>query len=1216
MKKQKPKETPESLSIQDEPPTALLLEINSLPVSGGLPHGDRPQANGSPTREFEQFFKLSLDLLCIAGLDGYFKRLNPAWYKTLGYSEQELLSTPYLEFVHPEDQAATVAELEKLGEGRDTIDFENRLRCRDGSYRWLAWNAKSFAKEQVLYCIGRDITERKQANLLLQRQQEQLHLALEGSGDGLWDWNLTTGEAYFSPQWLEMLGYGTGELSGHVDTWKRLIHPDDQSWVMGILQAHLQDSCVSYTFDYRVLMKSGEWKWIANFGRVVTRNSDGAPLRMAGTHRDINERKRAEAKLKETKIALQALAANLSSILDNAAAAISSFCQTPDGRYNYLFNSKGSEAIYGYTSAEMQQDHLWESRVHPADLEPLLSRIDAAILREEICIVEYRFYHKDGSLRWIESTYTSRYDPVANCWIVVVFDIDISDRKQAEAALKASEERYYSLVNNIPGAVYRCAFNPNWTMEYVSLSITELTGYAPTDLMNDRVCSFASLVHPDDWAPAHQQLTAAIAAQVTVTLEYRLRHRDGNYRWVKDCSQGIFNQAGDCLYTDGILLDISDRKRLQVALQASEQKYRAIVEDQTELICRYKPDSTILFVNEAYCRYFQVNRADLIGQSYQPLIYEADLERVHQLVNSLSPENPIIAVENRVVVNGELRWTQWINRMILDDQGECLEFQSIGRDITDRKRVEAALCESEERLRLALEAAQMGLWDWNILTNRIIWSPTLERIMEMELGSFDGSPETLISLIHPDDRSLVQAAIDRAVHQRESYNIEFRFVLPDGRIRWAAAKGQVFYDCNNQPIRMTGLDLDISDRKQREEIIRNIALGVSAEVGDAFFQSLTVYLCKALEVEYAFVGELLPPGMERVKIIAGCAKGQPIEPFEYPLVNTPCQHVVGQQIRVYPQVQNSFPEDDYLREIGAESYLGAPLFSSTGDAFGLIAIVSSRPLTDTGLLVETLKIFSARASAELERKRSAEIHQNLEQEKALNELKLRFFSIASHEFRTPLSTILIAAQLLENTEPRGLSAKSLRNVQRIQKCAQRLRQLITDTLTIARIEAQKLELNPQPLALRVFCTQLVEEIQSSMASEHSIVFRYKGKNDPVSLDEKLLSLILSNLLTNALKYSAPTTAIDFQVSLLATEVVFMVKDRGIGIRPEDQPYLFEPFYRGTNIGKIDGSGLGLAIVNKCVDLHRGQITFESQVDQGTKFVVRLPHNFKEKREII
>lgn len=241
-----------------------------------------------------------------------------------------------------------------------------------------------------------------------------------------------------------------------------------------------------------------------------------------------------------------------------------------------------------------------------------------------------------------------------------------------------------------------------------------------------------------------------------------------------------------------------------------------------------------------------------------------------------------------------------------------------------------------------------------------------------------------------------------------------------------------------------------------------------------------------------------------------------------------------------------------------------------------------------------------------ERQRMEAIQQALQQEQKLSQMKLRFFSMTSHEFRTPLSVIQIAAELLENSVSEGKTAKNIRNIHRIKSIVQHLTDMLSNILDIARMEAQKLEIKPTPFHLKTFCSDLLEELESTYQGESRIQFRFLGKIDLVELDEQLLHKILSNLLVNALKYSNPGQKVEFQVNQQEEQVEFEIVDQGIGIPVELHPHLFEPFQRGENVGKIEGSGLGLAIVKKCVDSLHGQISFTSTEQKGTTFVVILP----------
>ncbi|MBK1990673.1 PAS domain S-box protein [Sphaerospermopsis aphanizomenoides BCCUSP55] len=232
--------------------------------------------------------------------------------KILGYTTEEWLAQPnfWLSHIHPEDLSLVVAQLSHL----DDLEYhlhQYRFLHKNGNYLWIE-DKFHLVRDQAgkpVEIIGyiADITEkqaalqeRELAQLALRESEERLILALEASGDGLWDWNIITNELYLSPQWVEMLGFEVGELPSHVSTWEKLIHPEDQPYVQQKLNAHLQDASCDYRLNYRFQTKAGSYKWIANYGKAVVRDAQGNPLRMTGTHRDITETKNVESQLRQT----------------------------------------------------------------------------------------------------------------------------------------------------------------------------------------------------------------------------------------------------------------------------------------------------------------------------------------------------------------------------------------------------------------------------------------------------------------------------------------------------------------------------------------------------------------------------------------------------------------------------------------------------------------------------------------------------------------------------------------------------------------------------------------------------------------------------------------------------------------------------------------------------------------------------------------------------
>jgi signal transduction histidine kinase len=236
------------------------------------------------------------------------------------------------------------------------------------------------------------------------------------------------------------------------------------------------------------------------------------------------------------------------------------------------------------------------------------------------------------------------------------------------------------------------------------------------------------------------------------------------------------------------------------------------------------------------------------------------------------------------------------------------------------------------------------------------------------------------------------------------------------------------------------------------------------------------------------------------------------------------------------------------------------------------------------------------------------LKQTFAQEKELSDLKVRLFSMISHEFRTPLSVILGSSQLLKESLQNLVDEGKLKNLDRIQVSVKLMNNLLTDILLLTRAEAGKLECKPEWLDVEAFCLNLVEDIQVLNKQKTMIKFTSKNYFDRVFLDEKLLYSILNNLLSNAIKYSPDGGSIYFSLNVEKNAIAFEISDEGIGIPLEDRQQIYEPFYRGNNVDRIVGSGLGLAVVKKCLELQGGEISFQSEVGAGTTFTIRIPFN--------
>jgi two-component system, NtrC family, sensor kinase len=411
----------------------------------------------------DRFFNLSIDLLCIASLDGYFKRLNPTWEKTLGYTPSELMSVPYLEFVHPEDREATIAEAKKLETGIDSISFENRYLCKDGSYKWLLWTAAPFTEEGLIYAVARDITESKIAEAELRDLSIALANAVEGisrlDSQGRY---ITVNKAY-----ANTAGYQPEEMIGM--EWVLTVHPEDQEKLIEAYEQMLRDGKVEA--EARGVRKDGS----VFYKQVVMVSAYDCQQRFIGHHcflKDITERKQMEQELKQAnellelrveartaqleqtvqqlkteisdrKHAQKALAKQertLRTILDHAPIWI--WMKDPNGKV--LFANKTFCNNLGISETDFLQ--LNPDRAIAPEEAANCCASDAACWSQESpyrCEEIRRFV--DGDLHYLEITKAKIKDEQGQPIGLIGLAVDATLRKQQAEKLQRSEAKYKKL---------------------------------------------------------------------------------------------------------------------------------------------------------------------------------------------------------------------------------------------------------------------------------------------------------------------------------------------------------------------------------------------------------------------------------------------------------------------------------------------------------------------------------------------------------------------------------------------------------------------------------------------------------------------------------------------------------------------------------------------------------------------------------------------------
>jgi signal transduction histidine kinase len=421
------------------------------------------------------------------------------------------------------------------------------------------------------------------------------------------------------------------------------------------------------------------------------------------------------------------------------------------------------------------------------------------------------------------------------------------------------------------------------------------------------------------------------------------------------------------------------------------------------------------------------------------------------------------------------------------------------------------------------------------------------------------------------------------------------------------------------------LEQNIAERQRAEKLLRHVASAVSG-TGKVFFETLVQSLVEGLDADYGFVAELLPNNRERVRTMGAFACGKLVDDFEYDLANTPCENVVGKQLCLYRNgVQALFPKDHLLVEMGVQGYAGTPLFEARGRALGLLVVLYRRPLEQPELVASMLRIFAARAAAELERLRASEAlartnqalrgrsaeltqaNQDLRDataELARSNAELQQFAyVASHDLQEPLRAVAGCIQLLEERLRNQLDARGDELIGHVVDGATRMQTLIDDLLMLSRVGTRPRAFTPTDMGA------VLEEVRSNLAValEESGASLTSGILPTITADPPQMIQLLQNLIGNAVKFRGEQPpVIRVGAERKDTSWVFSVADNGIGVEPQYFERIFLLFQRLHTRRNYPGTGIGLAICKKIVERHGGRIWVESTPGQGATFFFTIP----------
>ncbi|MCX5971210.1 MAG: PAS domain S-box protein, partial [Coprothermobacterota bacterium] len=523
-------------------------------------------------KESEELFKSvvrnSSNLTILTDAKGIVTYLSPQCESVIGHPIDRFIGQIMPDIIFPDDvEKCREAWEQVVKREQDLREFEYRIIDGQGAIRWLTHSAKFITVEGrnlgMQNTIG-DITERKQAEEALRESEERWQFALEGAGDGLWDWNAQTNQVYFSHKWKAMLGYGDDEIGNTLDEWGKRIHPDDRERAYAALNPHLEGRAPAYISEHRVLCKDGTYKWILDRGMVISRTLEGKPLRVIGTHSDITERKILEAHLEKERREFKL-------IVDSSPILI--FYKDQEGRFVRV-NKAFAEAT------KVSEDEVLGKTVfdfYSAKIAQGMTNDDQEVLklgRPKFNIMER--YESPSGIRWVRTDKVPTLDENGVVIGLLGFAQDITERKQAEESLR-SEQMMLARTEGI-------ARVGSWEWDIATDTVTwsdELFRIFQRD-PQEGAPSFAehpAFYHPDDMSRMRQAVEVAVADGTPYELEMRANRKDGETRvcMARGVAEMALNGRASRLF--GSLQDITERKIAEEKLLKSYEFVKKTLND-------------------------------------------------------------------------------------------------------------------------------------------------------------------------------------------------------------------------------------------------------------------------------------------------------------------------------------------------------------------------------------------------------------------------------------------------------------------------------------------------------------------------------------------------------------------------------------------------------------------------------------------------------------
>lgn len=330
---------------------------------------------------------------------------------------------------------------------------------------------------------------------------------------------------------------------------------------------------------------------------------------------------------------------------------------------------------------------------------------------------------------------------------------------------------------------------------------------------------FLAFVHPDDRDYIIHKTAICIKEKQEINLEYRLQFQDGRIKYMSDVATPIVNSEGRVVKINGISRDITERKLADLALHKSEEQYRTLVENSHDLIWELDIEGNYIFINSMAKEFYGFEPEKMIGTNFTNRITADKLEEARQVFKEMIELGKDVFHYECKVYNRDREVVLLDSHVVVkrNELGEIISVTGISQNITERKKAEAALRKSEERLQLSTRAAEIGIWDWNVKSDLLIWDETMLKIYGLIKGEHPVSSDLWLSRLHPDDRKEIEEKVETALKSETELKMEYRILWPDKSIRYIKEVGAIHRDENGEAIRMFGTNWDVTKEKEAEQ---------------------------------------------------------------------------------------------------------------------------------------------------------------------------------------------------------------------------------------------------------------------------------------------------------------------------------------------------------------------------------------------------------------